>query len=69
MKAKENLEHQAEKMRRSSDNKYLPANVGETARMYVPVVDKRPEDACNILATVFEETDKFYKFGTKVRVL
>ena len=67
--AKENLEHQAKKMRMNSDIKFPPANVGDTVRVPVPDVDKGPGDARNILAVVLEETDGFYKLGTKDGVL
>ena len=67
--AKENLEHQAKKMRMNSDIKFPPANVGDTVRVPVPDVHKGPGDARNILAAVLEETDGFYKLGTKDGVL
>lgn len=67
--AKEYLEHQAKRVQMSSENKFPPAKVGDTVRVPVPDVDRGPGDARNILATVLEETDGFYKLGTNDGVL
>jgi len=47
-----NLEIQAEKIKKLSDKKLLPVEIGSTVRIPVPDVDKGRLDARNILAVV-----------------
>lgn len=52
--ATKNLENQADKMKKLSDKKFLPVEIGSTVRVPVPDVDKGRLDARNILAVVTE---------------
>lgn len=52
--ATKNLEIQADKMKKLSDKKLLPVEIGSTVRVPVPDVDKGRLDARNILAVVTE---------------
>ncbi|KAF0768381.1 SCAN domain-containing protein 3-like [Aphis craccivora] len=63
--ATKNLGIQADEMKKLSDKKLLPVEIGSTVRVPVPDADKGRLNARNILAFVTEITDGFYRLGTK----
>ena len=65
----ENLEKQAEKMKKESDKKFGEASVGTTVRVPVPEVDRGKGDHRSILGVVLESDNGFYKIGTRSGVL
>lgn len=69
-KAKFNLEHQAEKMKAVSPNKYPNVKVGRNVRLKVPDIDRAKTDPKSIIAVVIDVQDsEFYQLGTKIGVL
>ncbi|XP_022177516.1 uncharacterized protein LOC111038638 [Myzus persicae] len=67
--ARMGLELQAERMLRSSKQKFTPAKPGDTVRIRVPDVDQGRMDPQNILAVVVAVDNEFYTLGTKESVL
>jgi len=66
------LQTQANVMLRSSNQTFLPAQVGDTVRVRVPVVpdiDRGRMDYQNILAVVMDVDNDFYKLGTKYGII
>lgn len=55
--AEENLKVQAQKMLKTSNEKFPPANVGDTVRVKVPDVDRGRTDARNIIAVITDVED------------
>lgn len=64
--AKENLLLQANKMLRTSQKQFPPAQIGDSVRIQVPDVDRGRTDSRNVLAVVvgIEDSD-FYKLANK----
>ncbi|XP_053309752.1 KRAB-A domain-containing protein 2-like [Spea bombifrons] len=64
--AKENLVLQANKMLRTSQKQFPPAQIGDSVRIQVPDVDRGRTDSRNVLAVVvgIEDSD-FYKLANK----
>lgn len=60
-----NLETQAAKMKKISDHKFAPADVGTTVRIPVPEVDRGRGDARSILGVILANNDGFYRIGTR----
>jgi len=63
------LELQAERMLRSSRQKFTPAKPCDTLRIRVLDVDRGRMDPQNILAIVVAVDNEFYTLGTKVSVI
>ena len=62
--ALQNLEVQANKMKKQSDAKFSPVAVGKTVLVPISAVDRSRTDSRNVTAVVLEEKDGFYKLGT-----
>ena len=64
--AKENLLLQANKMLRTTQKQFPPAQIGDSVRIQVPDVDRGRTDSRNVLAVVvgIEDSD-FYKLANK----
>ncbi|KAF0733682.1 Uncharacterized protein FWK35_00030433 [Aphis craccivora] len=67
--ARMGLELQAERMLRSSRQKFTPAKPGDTVRIRVPDVDRGRMDPQNKLAVVVAVDNVFYTLGTKEGVI
>jgi len=63
------LETQASVMLRSSNQKFPPAQVGDTVRVRVPDIDRGRMDYQNILAVVMDVDNDFYKLGTQYGII
>ncbi|KAE9536163.1 hypothetical protein AGLY_007386, partial [Aphis glycines] len=59
------LQTQASVILRSSNQKFLTAQVGDTVRVRVPDIDRGRMDYQNILAVIMDIDNDFYKLGTK----
>jgi len=60
------LQHQAEKMKFRSINKFPPASIGDTVRVTIPNVDRGRGNSLNIIFSVVSIKDgKFYELGNK----
>lgn len=60
------LQHQAEKMKFRSINKFPPASIGDTVRVTIPDVDRGRGDPRNILFAVVSINDEdYYELGNK----
>ncbi|XP_025202918.1 uncharacterized protein LOC112600005 [Melanaphis sacchari] len=63
------LQTQASVMLRSSNQKFPPAQVGDTVRVRVPDIDRGRMDYQNILAVIMDVDNDLYKLGTKYRII
>ncbi|CAH0385870.1 unnamed protein product [Bemisia tabaci] len=67
--ALQNLEVQANKMKKQSDAKFSPVAVGKTVLVLIPAVDRSRTDSRNVTAVLLEEKDGFCKIGTTEGVI
>ncbi|XP_060861855.1 uncharacterized protein LOC132938880 [Metopolophium dirhodum] len=63
------LQTQTSVMLRSSNQKFPPAQVGDTVRVRIPDIDRGRMDYQNILAVVIVVDNDFYKLGTKYGII
>lgn len=67
--ARENLEIQAKKMKKMSNDKFPDAQVGQNVRVKVPDVDRSKIDPKSIIAVIIKKEDELYQLGTKSGII
>lgn len=67
--AKRKLEEQADRMLAASKNRLQPAAVGQNVLIRIPEVDRGRADPINLMAVLINESNGFFRLGTKNGIL